>query len=144
MRVAYQAGAIRALAEHGYRFHHIDGSSGGIMNAAMVLSGIDSQGMIQRWGALDVRAFASLMPFRTWLAPLSMPALSSTDGIREKIFPHLGIDISTINRERTIVGTFNVANFQEDRRGNPERSGDTQPPSCRRIASCSYACYQDW
>lgn len=113
MRVAYQAGAIRALVEHGYRFAHIDGSSGGIMNSAMVLSGIDSNEMIQRWESLNVKAFASLMPFSTWLAPLRMPAVSSTDGIRETVFPHLGIDVSAVNRQRDIVGTFNVANFSK-------------------------------
>ena len=39
MRVAYQAGVIRALAEAGVAFEHADGTSGGIINLAMLLSG---------------------------------------------------------------------------------------------------------
>ena len=111
MRVAYQAGVIRALVEHGYRFAHIDGSSGGIINLSMILSGIDSSDMIRRWTSLDVQSFSSPMPLRAWLSPMNLPGLSSADGIRTKVFPHLGIDEATLNRERSLTGTFNVANF---------------------------------
>src|SRR3954468_11728577 len=39
MRVAYQAGAIKALHDAGIRFSVADGASGGIMNLASLLSG---------------------------------------------------------------------------------------------------------
>jgi len=39
MRVAYQAGALRALFEAGLTFAHADGTSGGTMNLAMLFSG---------------------------------------------------------------------------------------------------------
>src|SRR5213075_2810999 len=40
MRVAYQAGAIHALLEEGLGFAHADGTSGGTMNLAMLMSGL--------------------------------------------------------------------------------------------------------
>ena len=40
MRVAYQAGVFKALGEFGLRFAHGDGTSGGTMNLAMMLSGL--------------------------------------------------------------------------------------------------------
>ena len=40
MRVAYQAGVIKALAEAGIDFDHVDGASGGTINLAMLLSAL--------------------------------------------------------------------------------------------------------
>ncbi|MDB5072170.1 MAG: patatin [Candidatus Eremiobacteraeota bacterium] len=111
MRVAYQAGAIRALWERGYRFSHVDGSSGGIMNTGMLLSGIDPVEMGRRWATLDVKNFSTFWPARRLLRPFDLPALGTADGIVEKVFPHLGIDVGRINRQREVEGTFNVANF---------------------------------
>ena len=54
IRVSYQAGALRALEEEGLAFAHGDGTSGGIMNLAMLLSGIEPREMCQRWRAVDV------------------------------------------------------------------------------------------
>jgi hypothetical protein len=111
MRVAYQAGVIRALFERGYGFAHVDGSSGGIMNTAMLLSGIEPVEMCRRWTTLDVKHFASFGPARRFLRPLDLPALGTADGIVEHVFPHLGIDVGRINRQRAVEGTFNLANF---------------------------------
>ncbi|HEX9484522.1 MAG TPA: patatin-like phospholipase family protein, partial [Gemmatimonadaceae bacterium] len=83
MRVAYQAGAIRALAEHGLRFQHGDGTSGGTINLSMLLSGITPDDMCERWRTLDVKAFATPMPLLEYLkGPLAM-ALGNADGIVE-------------------------------------------------------------
>lgn len=40
MRVAWQAGVVRAVQEEGLEFDHIDGTSGGILSTAMLLSGL--------------------------------------------------------------------------------------------------------
>ncbi len=111
MRVAYQAGAIRALAERGLTFQHGDGTSGGTMNLSMLLSGISPEEMCERWRTLDVKAFASLMPIAEYLkGPLAM-ALGDADGIIGTVFPHLGIDVARIRTPQAMAGTFNVCNF---------------------------------
>lgn len=111
MRVAYQAGVIRALAEAGLCFHHADGTSGGIINLAMLLSRLSPGEMCDRWRTLDVHDFAHLMPLTAYLKPDGAIAMGSADGVRKSIFPHLGIDVPTINATQGMVGTFNVCNY---------------------------------
>ena len=45
MRVAYHAGVLRAFEEAGLCFSHVDGTSGGIINTGMVLSGLLTIGL---------------------------------------------------------------------------------------------------
>lgn len=111
MRVAYQAGVLRALEEAGLRFVHADGTSGGTLNLAMLLSGQSPEEMCERWLALHVRDFASLLPLRDYLRPLRLPALGSADGLRDRVFPELGIDLARIRAASGLQGTFNVCNF---------------------------------
>ncbi len=40
-----------------------------------------------------------------------MMGMASADGIRQEVFPHLGIDVPAINANRQIAGTFNVCNY---------------------------------
>src|SRR5215813_2902361 len=96
MRVAYQAGVLKALQQAGLRFSHADGTSGGIINLAMLLSGLSPDEMCQRWRSLQVRDFASLLPLRDYMKGLRAPALGDADGIVRKVFPHLGIDPACI------------------------------------------------
>lgn len=110
MRVAYQAGVLRAFAEAGLRFHHADGTSGGTLNLAMLFSGLDPETMADRWRSLDVRRFASLLPLRDY-ASLRPGALGDADGIVGEVFPHLGIDVGAVRQARGMTGTFNVCNF---------------------------------
>jgi hypothetical protein len=110
MRVAYQAGVLAALERAGLRFHHVDGSSGGTMNLSMLLCGQDSEEIGQRWRALRQRQFAALLPWRDYLGT-RWPALSGAQGVREKVFPQLGIDPDLIRRATGVVGTYNVCNF---------------------------------
>ncbi len=111
MRVAYQAGAIRALAEAGLVFAHGDGTSGGIINLAMILSGLSPAQMCERWRTLNVKDFVSLLPLESYLKNPGLPAMGDADGIRGKVFPHLGIDVERIRSCRDMEGTFNVCNF---------------------------------
>lgn len=111
MRVAYQAGALHALFEAGLRFDHADGTSGGSMNLAMLFSGLSTQEMMANWRTLDPKNFIGLLPLDDYLRPADMPALGSADGVVNKVFPHLGIDISTINAATGMAGTFNLCNF---------------------------------
>jgi NTE family protein len=111
IRVAYQAGVLLALEEAGLRFHHADGTSGGTFNLAMLLSGVAPAEACARWRALDVRAFASLWPPRRLLAGPPYPALGSSDGIRRRVYPALGVDVERIRAARGFDGTFNVCDF---------------------------------
>lgn len=111
MRVAYHAGALRALYQAGLRFSHVDGTSGGIINTAMVLSGLSAIEMCDRWRTFKVNDAISFMPFTEYLKGSHMMAMCDADGIRNKMFPHLGIDVNKINAAEGMTGTFNVCNF---------------------------------
>ncbi len=111
MRVAYQAGALAALEEAGLRFHHADGTSGGTMNLSMLLSGQDSAEMGERWRTLDPRRFSTLYPWLDYVRTPRWRGLGNARGLREKVFPHLGIDVDPIRLSRGISGTYNVCNF---------------------------------
>ena len=111
MRVAYQAGVIRALVESGLDFNHVDGTSGGTINLAMLLSGLSPIAMCDRWSSLNVKNFVSLMPLKHYLQTPNLMALGDADGIINHIFPHLGIDVAKINQADGLQGTFNVCNF---------------------------------
>ena len=59
IRVAYQAGVLKALEEEGLHFHHGDGTSGGTINLAMLFSGLSPAEMCDRWRSLQIRDFVS-------------------------------------------------------------------------------------
>jgi predicted acylesterase/phospholipase RssA len=110
MRVAYQAGVLRAFEEAGLSFSHADGTSGGTINLAMLLSGLSPLEMCDRWRTLRVRDFASPPPLRDLLRGPRIPAFGGADGIVGKVFPHLGIEVDRIRAARGLQGTFNVCN----------------------------------
>jgi predicted patatin/cPLA2 family phospholipase len=110
LRVAYQAGAVRALFEAGLEFDHLDGTSAGALNAAMLLSGQSPDEMWERWRTFDPMDFASLLPLHEYLDG-TPPALGDADGIIEKAFPHLGIDLERVRHATGVTGTFNVCNY---------------------------------
>lgn len=111
MRVAWQAGVVKALADAGIEFDHVDGTSGGIMTAGMLLSGLTPEDMAERWSTLDVQDFSSPLGVGDYLeGPWNLPGLGDADGILEKVFPHLGISPAKIWQSPT-PGTFNVADF---------------------------------
>ena len=111
MRVAYHAGALLALEEAGLRFSHVDGTSGGVINTAMVLSGLSPTEMCDRWRSLNINDAMSPMPFSEYLKGQNMMAMCDADGVVNKMFPHLGIDVQKINAAEGMTGTFNVCNF---------------------------------
>ena len=110
MRVSYQAGVLLALEQAGLTFHHGDGTSGGTMNLAMLLSGLTPEQMCERWRTLCLSDFISFMPPGEYLKASGMQGMGDGDGILKKVFPHLGIDTAKINRAQGLQGTFNVCN----------------------------------
>lgn len=111
LRLSYQTGVIRALLESGLTFSHIDGTSGGSINLAMLLSGQSPDEMAERWRTLNIMKSISMMPLENYIRPRDQIALGDGDGFREKVFPHLGIDVPKINAATGIEGTFNVLNY---------------------------------
>ncbi|MDZ7606277.1 MAG: patatin-like phospholipase family protein [Cyclobacteriaceae bacterium] len=113
MRLAYQAGVLIALEEEGHSFSHIDGTSGGIFNAAMLASGLSANEIAEKWRYLKIKHFMSLRPLGSYLKPLNMTGFGDADGIRDHIFPGLGIDIAKIRASNSADFTFNVCNFSD-------------------------------
>jgi predicted patatin/cPLA2 family phospholipase len=113
MRVAYQAGALKALHDSGLRFSFADGASGGTMNLAALMSGITPDGLCARWRSLNVTDFVSPRPLTAYLQIPAIGAFGGFAGIREKVFPHLGIDIDKLRHTRSVQATFNVCDFDD-------------------------------
>lgn len=111
LRVAYQAGVLLALEEEGIRFQHIDGTSGGIFNTAMLASGLKPKEIAERWRSLKLTDFISGKKAKSYLRPFKMKGFADADNIRTKVFPHLGIEIGKINSNERFKATFNVCNF---------------------------------
>jgi hypothetical protein len=111
LRIAWQAGVVRALHEEGLTFDHGDGTSGGIFTLGMLLSGVAPDELGARWRTLDPKRSISLLPLWRYLWPTSLPAFGDADGLVEEVFPHLGIDIDRIRASSGMTGTFNVADF---------------------------------
>jgi predicted patatin/cPLA2 family phospholipase len=113
MRVAYQAGAVKALYDRGLWFTYADGASGGTMNLAALLSGVTPDDLCRRWRSLDVSGFVSMRPLKAYLRVPAIGALGGFSGIRDKVFPHLGIDVEKVQRARAVQATFNVCDFDD-------------------------------
>jgi predicted patatin/cPLA2 family phospholipase len=111
MRVSWQAGVLCALEERGVQFTHGDGTSGGSMNLAAILSGISPQELSNRWETLEPRQFSSFAPLADFFKRSGAMAFGSADGIISEVYPHLGIDIDLIHASKGIEGRFNVCNF---------------------------------
>ena len=56
-------------------------------------------------------SFASVWPLRRMLAGPPYPALGTSEGIRERVFPALGVDVERIRSASGMDGTFNVCDF---------------------------------
>jgi NTE family protein len=113
MRVAWQAGVTLALEEAGVAFHHLDGTSGGIMNAAALMSGVSPAQLCARWETLRVRRFVSPMPLTRYLRAPNLLAWGDADGIVDHVFPHLGVDVDALRARTEPTATFNVCNFDD-------------------------------
>src|SRR5215475_3316509 len=113
IRVAYQAGALKALIDSGLRFSFADGASGGTMNLAALMSGVTPDDLCARWRSLDVTDFVSLRPLKAYLRLPAIGAFGGFSGIRDKVFPHLGINIDRLRVARSVQATFNVCDFDD-------------------------------
>ncbi len=113
VRLAYQAGVLQALEEHGLQFNHVDGTSGGIFCSAMLASGLDPNEIAMRWRNVKIKHFMSGVPVNSYLKLARLTAFGDADGIRKHIFPSLGIDLEKIRANTQVNATFNVCNFSD-------------------------------
>jgi predicted acylesterase/phospholipase RssA len=111
MRLSYAAGVIKALYEAGLRFTHYDGTSGGALNLAMLLSGLSPDEMVANWRSLDPKDFVSLLPLADYLKAGKLKASGDADNVRKKVLPHLGIDPAKVRAAAGVDAWFNVLNF---------------------------------
>src|SRR4051812_24954668 len=104
-RAAYQAGALRALQEAGIAFDHVDATSTGALNLALLLSGLEPEAIAERWS----------QP-----ALLELPCIGAPRSGTGKGYPsddnlvrlsQAGVDVAAINAASGIEATFNLADM---------------------------------
>jgi len=111
MRLSYQAGVLRALQEAGLSFSHMDATSGGALNLAMLLSGLSPGEMCERWRSRDLKRSVTLMPLESYFRAADAVAMGSADGFVRYVYPHLGINLARVRAAEGVEGTFNVFNY---------------------------------
>lgn len=112
LRLAYQAGVLRALSEAELVFSHFDATSGGAINLAMLLSGLSPVEMCDRWRALDLKELLSPLSLAEYLRSPGPAALIDSRTFRDKGFRALAIDIDRVRSATGVEATFNVCNFR--------------------------------
>lgn len=111
LRLSYAAGVMDELFKHGLTFSHMDGTSGGSLNLAMLLSGLTSSEICERWRSLKMRSTFSFMPLSNYLWPPCFVAASSSKAFRRKVYPQLGINFEKIRAATGLTASFNMCNF---------------------------------
>lgn len=111
LRLSYQVGILQALQQAGLRFQIMDGTSGGSLNMSMLLSGIDPDQMGERWRSLKLQDTVSFLPLKDYLQASKLEALADGRGFRDKVLPHLGIDIGRIRAARGVLASYNLLDY---------------------------------
>lgn len=111
LRLSYAAGALEEIFKHDLKFQHMDGTSGGSLNLAMLFSGLSIDDICERWRTLNMLDTISFMPLKDILKVKDFKGASSSQGFREQVYPHLGINFEKIRAAEGVQGTFNVCNF---------------------------------
>jgi predicted acylesterase/phospholipase RssA len=107
-RAAYQAGAMRALQEVGLGFDHVDATSTGTLNLALLLSGLDPAAIAERW------CHPALLGLPCVAAPRlfdGKPGWARSSGDSLAQLGRAGVDLAAINAANGIEGTFNLADM---------------------------------
>jgi len=113
LRLSYAAGVIKTLFASGLTFQHMDGTSGGALNLAMLLSGLKIDDICERWASLDMHDTVAFLPFKQAINLKEFTGSGSAEAFRTKVFRHLGIDIQKIRASTGLQATFNVGNFSK-------------------------------
>jgi hypothetical protein len=81
------------------------------MNLAMLLSGLTPQEICDRWRTVPVREFVSLAEISEYLKSPHWKAMGDAGGLRDKVYPHLGIDPDKIRQASGMTAVFNLCEF---------------------------------
>ena len=111
LRLSYQVGILLALEQAGLAFQVMDGTSGGSLNLSMLLSGLRPPEMARRWRSLRLQDTVSFLPLADYLRADRLEALADGRGFRDKVLPHLGIDIDRIRAARGVVASYNLLDY---------------------------------
>ena len=111
LRLSYQVGILLALEQAGLGFQIMDGTSGGSLNMSMLLSGVPVQDMAQRWRSLRLQDTVSFLPLKDYLQGGPPEALADGRGFRDKVLPHLGIDIARIRAAGGVQASYNLLDY---------------------------------
>ncbi|MBC3765345.1 patatin-like phospholipase family protein [Neptunicella marina] len=111
LRLSYAAGVAKRLFEGGLTFEFMDGTSGGSLILAMLLSGLDIEEICQRWSSMQMAQTLALPSFSQIVADDGFIAAGSASAFRQNVFPHLGINFERLRQATGIKASFNVGNF---------------------------------
>lgn len=115
IKSGYQAGCLQVLLDEArLHFDIIDAASGGCFNAAMICNGMSGTEIAEAWRSMDPFDFISLDLAQICRGPFAR-SINSSRGLRDRVFPHWGLDFARI---RTYAGSsvrFNVFDFTNKR-----------------------------
>jgi predicted acylesterase/phospholipase RssA len=112
MKVGYQAGVLQVLLDEAeMRFDHVDGTSGGCLNLAMVQSGLSGTAIANNWRTTGPFELTSLQPPWRYLLPWRLPSFLTFDRLLRRL-GEWGVDFGRIHAS-PIAGTYNVYNFSD-------------------------------
>lgn len=111
LRLSYQVGILMALEQAGLGFQLMDGTSGGSLNLAMLLSGQRPAEMAARWRSLRLQDTISFLPLKDYLLGGQLEALADGRGIRDKVLPHLGINIERVRAASGVQASINLLDY---------------------------------
>lgn len=111
LRLSYAAGVLAEMTVHDLQFGFMDGTSGGSLNLAMLLSGLTPDDICERWTTLNMLDTISFPNIIDLIRDHGFVAAGDSTSFREKVFPHMGIDFGKIRTVQGVNASFNVCNF---------------------------------
>lgn len=114
LKVAYQAGCLQVFEEAGLQFDHVDASSGGCFNAAMMASGMTGTEIANQWRTMDPRAFTTL-DWRNYYKLIWNRSVGTSEGIKHVLRDVWQLNFARINTPGQTCYTFNHYDFTTKR-----------------------------
>ena len=110
VKVAFQAGVLQVwLDEAELQFDLADGASGGTLNLAMYVQGMNGTQIADNWRTIEPIAGVDLN-WEQYIKLFWAESLFDLDNYRKKVFPKWGLDFDKI-RASKVESTFNVYSF---------------------------------
>ncbi|GAC1559311.1 MAG: hypothetical protein NVS3B17_09900 [Vulcanimicrobiaceae bacterium] len=111
LKAGYQAGCLQVLLDEAkLRFDYVDAASGGCFNAAMICNGMTGTQIADAWRTLDPLAILSFDVAQLLRGPWAR-SIGTSVGLRERVFPHFGLNFEQMRAYRGADVRFNHFNF---------------------------------